>query len=208
MSCFFKQPLILKPLVLGNLEIYNCLHPDFLISRQMNSYLKSLHNKTGYIAFVLISLICLSSPLYAEKAIKPELSTLDKKSEKSRNKTFNIHFFSLKRGHSIAPATVLFRGNGKFEITIDQEKIVTTKSDYRIDNFNFEADWEFVIKKNKKYIYIAKFKGLYLQDNLILGIFTLKEYIEPKLLTQEIPFLFWGAFKNEQKKKNDKPEKP
>jgi hypothetical protein len=170
----------------------------------MNLYLKLFNKNIVYLYVILSSFICLSLPHLAPASVKDNKSNSSQTAEKPQDKTYHIQFFSLKRGHSIAPATIILHDKGKLEINIEREEIITTKCDYSIDNFTFEANWEFTIKNNKQYMYAANFKGLYFPDSYLLGIFMLKEFIDPKILAQEIPFLFWGAFASEEQPKKDK----
>jgi hypothetical protein len=120
----------------------------------------------------------------------------EKTPDKESRKIYNITFFSLKRGHSIAPATMILYDNGSLEIKLERENILTPHGKYTVTDYLFEGDWEFTIKKTRPYQYASHFKGLYLFDTYIIGLFTLKEYIEEQRMTQEISFLFFAAIKN------------
>ncbi len=170
----------------------------------MNLYLRLFNKIIVYIYVIISFFIYLSFTFPAHSSVKDNKSKPSQAAEKTQDKTYRIQFFSLKRGHSIAPATMILHDKNRLEIIIEHEKIITTKCDYSIDNFTFEANWEFTTKNNKQYRYVAKFKGLYFQDSYLVGLITLKEYIEPKILAQEIPFLFWGSFTNEEHMKKDK----
>ncbi len=170
----------------------------------MNLYLRLIYNNTVYLFVILTVFIFVSYPFVVHTSVKDNKSKPSQATEKTQDQTYGIQFFSLKRGHSIAPATMILHGKDKLEINIERAEIITTKCDYSIDNFIFEANWEFTAKNNKQYRYLAKFKGLYFQDSYLLGLVTLKEYIEQKILAQEIPFLFWGSFTNKEQAKKDK----
>jgi hypothetical protein len=169
----------------------------------MNCNFKLFRNKAACYSIIAICVVCLAFKLQAASPIKPQKPDATPPQGNSPGKTYRIQFFSLKRQNSIAPATITLLDKGKAEITLEHEEIITTKCDYSIENFSFEANWEFAIKKNKTYAYGAHFEGLYFQDSYIIGVLMLEEYIEPRILTQKIPFLFWGSFSAQQQIKKD-----
>ena len=122
----------------------------------------------------------------------------EKTPDKEDQKTYNIKFFSLKRGHSIAPASMILYDNGSLEIKLERVNLLTPHGKYTVADYLFEGDWEFTIKKTRPYQYASHFKGLYLFDTYIIGLFTLKEYIEDQRLTQEIPFVFFAALREKE----------
>jgi len=111
----------------------------------------------------------------------------------SKGKAFRVQFFSLKSGHSIAPATMILYDRGALEIKVEHEALITSRTSCAVAGYIFQADWEFTVKKEKPYHYVCHFTGLYLVDTYITGLVTLKEFIEGGRLTQEIPFLFFAA---------------
>jgi hypothetical protein len=113
--------------------------------------------------------------------------------KESPGKAFRVQFFSLKKEHSMGPATILLYDRGTLEIKMERETLITPHGKYTIIDCLFEADWEFTMQKAGTYRYISHFKGLYLFDTYIIGLFTLKEYIEEVRLTQQIPFIFFAA---------------
>jgi hypothetical protein len=129
----------------------------------------------------------------------------EKAPDKESLKIYNITFFSLKRGHSIAPATMILYDNGRLEIKLERENLLTPQGKYTVADYLFEGDWEFTVKKTRPYHYASHFKGLYLFDTYIIGLFTLKEYIEDQRLTQEIPFVFYAALR-EKESGSEKPK--
>jgi hypothetical protein len=143
---------------------------------------------------------------------QPDKSPLkEKKPDKESQKTYKITFFSLKRGHSIAPGTLILYDNGNLEIKLDRGNLITPQGKHAVTGYLFEGDWEFTIKRTKSYHYASHFKGLYLFDTYIIGLFTLKEYIEDQRLTQEIPFVFYAALQEKEtgsQKPGDRSQNP
>ena len=155
------------------------------------------------IGTVLISAWLLSVyNLHADQQ-QPAINQLK---EKPRvKKTYDISFFSLKREHSIAPATMILYDNGSLEIKLERDNLLTPQGKYTVYDYLFEGDWEFTINRTKPYQYASHFKGLYLFGTYIIGLFKLKEYIEDKLLTQEIPFIFYASLR-EKEAVSEKPK--
>jgi hypothetical protein len=155
-------------------------------------YYNSFHGKLlcALFSFMLCSLLPLS--LHAAKPGANEKSGQEPKKEASRGKTFRVQFFSLKSGHSIAPATMILYDRGALEIKVEHEALTTSRAAYTAAGYFFQADWEFIVKKVKPYHYICHFSGLYLFDTYITGLLTMKEFIEDARLTQEILFIFFA----------------
>ena len=151
------------------------------------------------IGTVLIAACLLSVyNLYADQQ-QPAINQLKEKPlDKKDHKTYDITFFSLKRGHSIAPATMILYDNGSLEIKLERDNLLSPQGKYSVADYLFEGDWEFTIKRTKPYQYASHFKGLYLFGTYIIGLFTLKEYIEDKRLTQEIPFIFYAVLQGKE----------
>ena len=151
------------------------------------------------IGTVLIAACLLSVyNLYADQQ-QPAINQLKEKPlDKKDHKTYDITFFSLKRGHSIAPATMILYDNGSLEIKLERENLLTPHGKYTVADYLFKGDWEFTIKRTRPYQYASHFKGLYLFGTYIIGLFTLKEYIEDKRLTQEIPFIFYAVLQGKE----------
>jgi hypothetical protein len=171
----------------------------------MNSFLKACARcimiGTALIAACLLSVY----NLHADQQ-QPAINQLKEKPlVKKDHKIYDITFFSLKRGHSIAPATMILYDNGSLEIKLERDNLLTPQGKYTVADYLFEGDWEFTIKRTKPYQYASHFKGLYLFGTYIIGLFTLKEYIEDKRLTQEIPFVFFAALR-EKESAREKPK--
>ncbi len=113
-------------------------------------------------------------------------------------KIYTITFFSLKRGHSIAPGKMFLYDNGNFEIKIEGENLLSPQGTYTLAGYRFMGEWQFAIKRTKAYQYACQFKGLNVFDNYIVGFLTLREYIAEQMLTQEIPFIFFAVFEDEK----------
>jgi hypothetical protein len=143
--------------------------------------------------------------LHAAQKQPGKIPLAEKTPGKESEKTYNITFFSLKRGHSIAPSTMILYDNGSLEIKLERENILTPHGKYTVADYLFEGDWEFTIKRTRPYQYASHFKALYLFDTYIIGLFTLKEYIEDQRLTQEIPFVFYAALR-EKDAGSEKPK--
>lgn len=155
------------------------------------------------LSLLLITLVFPPFNPVAAKTQNKKIPVNEKTEGKDTNKIYGIQFFSLKPGHSIGPATLVLHDKGILELKIEHENLIAPKGTYTIANFIFEASWEFSIKKNKLYHYVSSFKGLYLADAYITGIFILKEYIEEKRLVQEIPFLFFAETEDKKDKKTN-----
>jgi hypothetical protein len=117
-------------------------------------------------------------------------------------KIYKITFFSLKRGHSIAPGRMFLYDNGSFEIKIEGENFLKPQGKYAIDGYQFNGEWNFAIKRTRPYQYVSQFKGVNVFNNYIIGLLTLKEYIENQRLTQQIPFIFIAVLED----KNTPPQ--
>ncbi len=143
--------------------------------------------------------------LHAAQKQPGKIPLTEKTPDKEGQKIYNITFFSLKRGHSIAPSTMILYDNGSLEIKLERENLLTPHGKYTVADYLFEGDWEFTIKRTRPYQYASHFKGLYLFDTYIIGLFTLKEYIEDKRLTQEIPFVFYATLR-EKEAGSEKPK--
>lgn len=149
--------------------------------------------------------------LHAAQKQPGKIPLAEKTPAKEGQKIYNITFFSLKRGHSIAPATMILYDNGSLEIKLERENILTPHGKYTVADYLFEGDWEFTIKRTRPYQYASHFKGLYLFGTYIIGLFTLKEYIEDKRLTQEIPFIFYAVLQGNEsgsQKSKDRIQNP
>jgi hypothetical protein len=136
--------------------------------------------------------------LHAAQKQPGKIPLTEKTQDKEGQKIYNITFFSLKREHSIAPSTMILYDNGSLEIKLERENILTPHGKYTVADYLFEGGWEFTIKRTKPYLYASHFKGLYLFDTYIIGLFTLKEYIEDQRLTQEIPFVFFATLREKE----------
>lgn len=119
-------------------------------------------------------------------------------------KIYKITFFSLKRGHSIAPSRMLLYDNGTFEIKIERENLLAPQGNYTIEGYQFTGEWKFTIKRTRSYQYVSQFKGLNVFNSYIIGFLNLKEYIEEQRLTQELPFIFFAALED----KDTMPDRP
>ena len=148
---------------------------------------------TGKVIFtLLISIALIPSPfsLYAVEKQNNKSQLQGKLPAKEGYKTYSATFFGLKRGNSIAPATMILYDKGGLEIKIEREHLAASQGKYSTTNYVFEGDWQFTINRTRPYHYISHFKGLYLFDTYIIGLLTLKEYIEEQRLTQEIPLTY------------------
>ena len=111
----------------------------------------------------------------------------------SASKRFTTHFFSLKRGHSIASSCFTFGDGEHFEIKIPGEDFSQTKGSLTKKGLLFEAYFEAMILKQKKhYRYTFSIKGISLLDNYIAGVVVLNESIKETDQKQEVSFLFLG----------------
>jgi len=111
----------------------------------------------------------------------------------SGSKTFNTHFISLKRGHTIASSCLTFGDGEHFEIKTPGEDFLQTKGSHTKNGILFEAYFEATLLKQKKhYRYTFSIKGISLLDNYIAGILVLNESIEETQQEQEVSFLFLG----------------
>jgi hypothetical protein len=111
----------------------------------------------------------------------------------SASKTFNTHFISLKRGHTITSSCFTFGDGEHFEINTPGEDFLQTKGSHTKNGMLFEAYFEATILKQKKhYRYTFSIKGISLLDNYIAGVVVLNESIEETDQKQEVSFLFLG----------------
>ena len=94
--------------------------------------------------------------------------------KESSGKAFRVQFFSLKKEHSVGPATIFLYDRGTLEIKMERETPITPHGKYTITDYLFEADWEFTMQKAGTYRYSSHFKGLYLFDTYIIGLLYLK----------------------------------
>jgi hypothetical protein len=164
----------------------------------MNSFSK-VFARCIMIGTVLIAAFILPAfNLHAAQKQPGKIPLTEKTPDKEGQKIYNITFFSLKRGHSIAPSTMILYDNGSLEIKLERENILTPHGKYTVADYLFEGDWEFTIKRTRPYQYASHFKALYLFDTYIIGLFTLKEYIEAQRLTQEIPFVFYATLREKE----------
>jgi hypothetical protein len=153
-------------------------------------YYNSFHGKLLCALFSVMLCSLLPVSLYAAKPAANEKSGEEPKKEARRGKTFRVQFFSLKSGHSIAPATMILYDKGAMEIKVEHAGLITSRTAYTAAGYMFQADWEFIVKKEKPYQYVCHFSGLYLFNAYITGLLTMKEFIEEGRLAQEIPFIF------------------
>ena len=109
------------------------------------------------------------------------------------SKTFNTHFISLKRGHTIASSCFTFGGGEHFEIRTTGEDFLQTKGSHTKNGMLFEAYFEATLLKQKKhYRYTFSITGISLLDHCIAGVLVLNESIEETHQKQEVSFLFLG----------------
>jgi hypothetical protein len=170
-----------------------CPNHDHLLHLNMNYHQNSFHcNLFCALLFAMLSVMPPLSPA-AAGAGAPDKPAQEQGKKESRGKAFRIQFFSLKSGHSIAPAAVVLYDRGALEIKVEHEALITSRAVWSAAGSMFQADWEFTVKKEKPYHYICHFKGLYLFDTYIAGLLTLKEFIDNGRMTQDIPFIFFAA---------------
>ena len=111
----------------------------------------------------------------------------------SSGKQFKTSFFSLTRGHAIAPSFLTFGDGEQFEITTPGEDFLQPKGTFTKNNLLFNAHFEATLLKQKKhYQYTFSIKGISLLDNYIAGVLVLNESIEETDQKQEVSFLFLG----------------
>ena len=133
---------------------------------------------------------------YSPQAAKPDAAEKPKQEQtpkESKGKAFRVQFFSLKRGNAIAPATMILYDRGALEIKMEHEALLNPQGRYTATDYLFESDWSFTLSKARLYHYVSHCKGLFIFDTYIIGLFTLKEYIDEATLTQEIPFIFFAV---------------
>lgn len=139
--------------------------------------------------------LCMSMPS-SPHAAKPDIAEKPKQEQlqkESKGKAFRVQFFSLKSGHSIAPATMILYDRGTLEIKMEHETLLNQQGRYTAADYLFESDWSFTILKARPYHYVSHCKGLYIFDMYIIGLLPLKEYIDEGRLTQEILFVFFAV---------------
>jgi len=159
--------------------------------------IKYYHKSFHYTLFCALYtfILCAVTPAFSNvsTARSPEKLKQEQNKKESKGKAFRVQFFSLKKEHSMGPAAILLYDRGILEIKMERETLITPPGKYTITDYLFEADWEFTMQKAGTYRYSSHFKGLYLFDTYIIGLFTLSEYIEEGRLTQQIPFIFFAA---------------
>ena len=142
---------------------------------------------------ILLSLIIISftsSPLDAAAIAKEE----GKSPSETSPLGYKVNFFSLKRGHSIAPSYFDFSDEKTFTITMPDEEFVECKGSFSRQGLQFRALWEgTVMKKKKHYCYTFDIKGFSLLESYIAGMVVLTEKIEETGQDQEVTFLFLGT---------------
>ena len=159
----------------------------------MNCPHKSLLFILFSIFFGILLHAFMPDSLQAKQPAPGENPKQEQINKENAGKTFRVQFFSLKSGHSIAPATMFLYDRGALEIKVEHEALTTSRASYTAAGYFFQADWEFIVKKVKPYHYICHFSGLYLFDTYITGLLTMKEFIEDARLTQEILFIFFAS---------------
>ena len=118
-------------------------------------------------------------------------------------KTYEVHFLSLTRGHTIATSDFHFEAQNTFIIAIPFENFLSTKGTYTKDGLQFKAQWEgTTIKRNKHYSYTFIINGVSLLDAYIAGIMNLKESIKESTQEQQLTFLFLGTRKEQTAPEN------
>lgn len=111
----------------------------------------------------------------------------------SSAKKFNTHFFSLKRGHTLASSCFTFGDGERFEIKTPGEDFLQTKGSHTKNGMLFDAYFEaMLLKQNKHYRYTFTIKGISLLDKYIAGMVVLNESIDETEQKQEVSFLFLG----------------
>ena len=166
---------------------------DLSMRLEMNYHYKSFHGKLFRVLFAVTLCAFIPSALDAAKPGPAAQPSQEQKKEEPKAKSFHVQFFSLKRGHSIAPGTMILYDRGTLEIKIEHAALTTSRATCTVAGYIFQAEWEFTAKKEKSYHYVCHFTGLYLFDTYITGLVTLKEFVEEGRLTQDIPFIFFAA---------------
>jgi len=111
----------------------------------------------------------------------------------SSGKPFQTSFFSLTRGHAIAPSSLTFGDGEQFGISTPGEDFLKATGTFTKDNLFFNARFEAtLLKQEKHYQYTFTVKGISLLDNYIAGVVVLNESIEETAQKQEVSFLFLG----------------
>jgi len=158
---------------------------------------KYYHKSFHYTLFCALYtfFLCAVTPAFSKVSTtkSPEKPKQEQNKRESTGKAFRVQFFSLKKEHSMGAATIFLYDRGTLEIKMERETLITPHGKYTITDYLFEADWEFTMQKAGKNRYSSHFKGLYLFDTYLIGLFTLREYIEEGRLTQQIPFIFFAA---------------
>jgi len=124
---------------------------------------------------------------------------------KSSAKKYTVHFFSLKRGHTIASSYFILEDHTTLEIKIPGEEFLDAKGDYTKNGIQFKARFEgTIIRKKKHYYYTFNISGFSLLDNYIAGTVVLNESIKETHQNQEITFLFLGTSEENDTSDNEK----
>ena len=112
----------------------------------------------------------------------------------SSGKPFKTSFFSLARGHAIAPSLLTFGDGDQFDISTPGEDFLKPTGTFTKDNLLFNAYFEAtLLKQEKHYQYTFTLKGISFLDNYIAGMLVLSESIQETDQTQEVRFLFLGT---------------
>jgi hypothetical protein len=112
----------------------------------------------------------------------------------SSGKPFQTSFFSLTRGHAIAPSLLTFGDGEQFKIATPGEDFLKASGTFSKNNLFFDAHFEAtLLKLEKHYQYTFALNGISLLDNYIAGVLVLSEFIEETDQTQEVRFLFIGT---------------
>ena len=123
----------------------------------------------------------------------------------SSGKPFQTSFFSLTRGHAIAPSLLTFGDGEQFEISTPGEDFLKTTGAFTKDNLLFNARFEATrLKQEKHYQYTFTLQGISLLDNYIAGVLVLSEFIQETDQTQEVRFLFLGTPETDEPPEEDR----
>ena len=123
----------------------------------------------------------------------------------SSGKPFQTSFFSLTRGHAIAPSFLTFGDGEQFEISTPGEDFLKATGTFTKDNLLFNARFEAtLLKQEKHYQYTFTLKGISLLDNYIAGVLVLSEFIQETDQTQEVRFLFLGTPETDEAPEEEK----
>jgi len=145
------------------------------------------------LSLVLPLIICIQTSTITLGLSAGTRNNSNETAASSGSKTFNTHFISLKRGHSIASSSFTFGDGEHFEIKTPGEDFLHAKGSHTKNGMLFEAHFEAtVLKKEKHYRYTFSIKGISLLDHYIAGVVVLNESIEETDQKQEVSFLFLG----------------